>query len=110
MNYSVLTKLNQTPSQNESKVSNPDEISKTKKKKKEFKPIICDDKISTTFSGLIPKKLMSTGASSVFGHPLGTALQLCLTRSKVVFMSIGTGMGAMAVLERGDSVDELSNI
>ncbi|KAM6592023.1 hypothetical protein CsatA_014628 [Cannabis sativa] len=35
-------KLNQTPSQNESKVSNPDEISKTKKKKKEFKPIICD--------------------------------------------------------------------
>ncbi|KAF4386985.1 hypothetical protein G4B88_024557, partial [Cannabis sativa] len=46
------------------------------------------DKISTTFSGLNLKKLMSTGASVDFDNPLGAALQLCLTRSKVVFMSI----------------------
>ncbi|XP_048137874.1 3-ketoacyl-CoA thiolase 2, peroxisomal isoform X2 [Rhodamnia argentea] len=44
--------------------------------------------------GLDPEKINVNGGAMAIGHPLGAT---------------GTGMGAAAVLERGDSVDELSN-
>ncbi|XP_062079024.1 3-ketoacyl CoA thiolase 1, peroxisomal-like isoform X2 [Humulus lupulus] len=72
--------------------------------------------------GLDPEKVNVNGGAIAFGHPLGATGARCVatllnemkrrgkdSRFGVVSMCIGTGMGAAAVLERGDSVDELCN-
>ncbi|XP_030476992.1 3-ketoacyl-CoA thiolase 2, peroxisomal [Syzygium oleosum] len=72
--------------------------------------------------GLDPEKINVNGGAMAMGHPLGATGARCVAtllhemkrrgkdcRFGVVSMCIGTGMGAAAVLERGDSVDELSN-
>ncbi|XP_057964749.1 3-ketoacyl CoA thiolase 1, peroxisomal-like [Malania oleifera] len=71
---------------------------------------------------LDPEKVNVNGGAMALGHPLGatgarcvaTLLQEMKRRGKdyrfgVVSMCIGTGMGAAAVFERGDCVDELCN-
>ncbi|KAF4347836.1 hypothetical protein G4B88_026083 [Cannabis sativa] len=71
---------------------------------------------------LDPEKVNVNGGAIAFGHPLGATGARCVAtllnemkrrgkdcRFGVVSMCIGTGMGAAAVLERGDSVDELCN-
>ncbi|XP_010439770.1 PREDICTED: 3-ketoacyl-CoA thiolase 5, peroxisomal isoform X2 [Camelina sativa] len=68
------------------------------------------------------KKVNVNGGAIAIGHPLGATGARCVAtllhemkrrgkdcRFGVVSMCIGTGMGAAAVFERGDSVDNLSN-
>lgn len=71
---------------------------------------------------LDPEKINVNGGAMAIGHPLGATGARCVAtllhemkrrgkdcRFGVVSMCIGTGMGAAAVFERGDSCDELSN-
>ncbi|KAJ8626928.1 hypothetical protein MRB53_020235 [Persea americana] len=71
---------------------------------------------------LDPEKVNVNGGALAIGHPLGATGARCVgtllhemkrrgkdCRFGVVSMCIGTGMGAAAVLERGDCVDELCN-
>ncbi|KAI3469937.1 hypothetical protein Pfo_026600 [Paulownia fortunei] len=71
---------------------------------------------------LDPEKINVNGGAIAIGHPLGATGARCVAtllhemkrrgkdcRFGVVSMCIGTGMGAAAVFERGDSCDELSN-
>lgn len=71
---------------------------------------------------LDPEKVNVNGGAMALGHPLGTTGARCVAtllhemrrrgkdcRFGVISMCIGTGMGAAAVLERGDSADELCN-
>ncbi|KAL6002127.1 3-ketoacyl-CoA thiolase 2, peroxisomal [Asimina triloba] len=68
------------------------------------------------------EKVNVNGGAMALGHPLGATGARCVAtllhemkrrgkdcRFGVVSMCIGTGMGAAAVFERGDCVDELSN-
>ncbi|CAN8265585.1 unnamed protein product [Cochlearia groenlandica] len=68
------------------------------------------------------EKVNVNGGAIAMGHPLGATGARCVAtllhemkrrgqdcRFGVVSMCIGTGMGAAAVFERGDSVDSLSN-
>lgn len=70
---------------------------------------------------LDPQKINVNGGAMAIGHPLGATGARCVAtllhemkkrgrdcRFGVVSMCIGTGMGAAAVFERGDSCDELS--
>ena len=72
--------------------------------------------------GLDPEKINVNGGAMAIGHPLGATGARCVAtllhemkrrgkdcRFGVVSMCIGTGMGAAAVFERGDGVDELRN-
>ncbi|KAI4338203.1 hypothetical protein L6164_016547 [Bauhinia variegata] len=71
---------------------------------------------------LDPEKINVNGGALALGHPLGATGARCTAtllhemkrrgkdcRFGVVSMCIGTGMGAAAVFERGDCVDELCN-
>ncbi|GLT68580.1 hypothetical protein SLA2020_407950 [Shorea laevis] len=71
---------------------------------------------------LDPEKINVNGGAMAIGHPLGATGARCVAtllhemkrrgkdcRFGVVSMCIGTGMGAAAVFERGDCVDELCN-
>ncbi|KAF8402058.1 hypothetical protein HHK36_013010 [Tetracentron sinense] len=71
---------------------------------------------------LDPEKINVNGGAMAIGHPLGATGSRCVAtllhemkrrgrdcRYGVVSMCIGTGMGAAAVFERGDGVDELCN-
>ncbi|KAK9734105.1 hypothetical protein RND81_04G115500 [Saponaria officinalis] len=71
---------------------------------------------------LDPEKINVNGGAMAIGHPLGATGARCVAtllhemkrrgkdcRFGVISMCIGTGMGAAAVFERGDAVDELSN-
>ncbi|RVW24388.1 3-ketoacyl-CoA thiolase 2, peroxisomal [Vitis vinifera] len=71
---------------------------------------------------LDPEKINVNGGAMAIGHPLGATGARCVgtllhemkrrgkdCRFGVVSMCIGTGMGAAAVFERGDCVDELRN-
>eukprot|EP00262_Sarcandra_glabra_P000582 TRINITY_DN1070_c0_g1_i1.p1 TRINITY_DN1070_c0_g1~~TRINITY_DN1070_c0_g1_i1.p1 ORF type:complete len:465 (+),score=109.39 TRINITY_DN1070_c0_g1_i1:169-1563(+) len=71
---------------------------------------------------LDPEKVNVNGGAMAIGHPLGATGARCVatllhemkrrgkdSRFGVVSMCIGTGMGAAAVFERGDGVDELCN-
>uniref|UniRef100_A0A0A8YSP4 acetyl-CoA C-acyltransferase n=1 Tax=Arundo donax TaxID=35708 RepID=A0A0A8YSP4_ARUDO len=73
--------------------------------------------------GLDRSKVNVNGGAIALGHPLGATGARCVAtllnemkrrgrdcRFGVVTMCIGSGMGAAAVFERGDSVDELSNV
>ncbi|CAH8283012.1 unnamed protein product [Eruca vesicaria subsp. sativa] len=73
--------------------------------------------------GLDPEKINVNGGAIAIGHPLGATGARCVAtllhemkrrgkdcRFGVVSMCIGSGMGAAGVFERGDSVDELSNV
>ncbi|KAM5563179.1 3-ketoacyl CoA thiolase 1, peroxisomal-like [Rosa sericea] len=68
------------------------------------------------------EKVNVNGGAIALGHPLGATGARCVAtllnemkrrgkdcRFGVISMCIGSGMGAAAVLERGDSVDELCN-
>ncbi|MED6149030.1 3-ketoacyl-CoA thiolase 2, peroxisomal [Stylosanthes scabra] len=72
--------------------------------------------------GLDAEKINVNGGAMALGHPLGATGARCTAtllhemkrrgkdcRFGVVSMCIGTGMGAAAVFERGDGVDDLSN-
>ncbi|XP_078173196.1 3-ketoacyl-CoA thiolase 2, peroxisomal-like [Carex rostrata] len=72
--------------------------------------------------GLDPEKVNVNGGAMALGHPLGATGARCVStllnemkrrgkdcRFGVISMCIGSGMGAAAVFERGDVVDELSN-
>lgn len=72
--------------------------------------------------GLDSQKINVNGGAMAIGHPLGATGARCVAtllhemkkrgkdcRYGVISMCIGTGMGAAAVFERGDSVDELCN-
>ncbi|KAI4311376.1 hypothetical protein MLD38_036279 [Melastoma candidum] len=72
--------------------------------------------------GLDPEKVNVNGGAMAIGHPLGATGARCVAtllhemkrrgkdcRFGVISMCIGTGMGAAAVFERGDAVDELRN-
>ncbi|OMO53044.1 Thiolase [Corchorus capsularis] len=72
--------------------------------------------------GLDPQKINVNGGAMAIGHPLGATGARCVAtllhemkrrgkdcRFGVISMCIGTGMGAAAVFERGDGVDELCN-
>ncbi|TVU27698.1 hypothetical protein EJB05_19195 [Eragrostis curvula] len=72
--------------------------------------------------GLDRSKVNVNGGAIALGHPLGATGARCVAtllnemkrrgrdcRFGVVTMCIGSGMGAAAVFERGDAVDELSN-
>ncbi|KAL0366763.1 UNVERIFIED_CONTAM: 3-ketoacyl-CoA thiolase 2, peroxisomal [Sesamum radiatum] len=72
---------------------------------------------------LDPEKINVNGGAMAIGHPLGTTGARCVAtllhemkrrgkdcRFGVISMCIGTGMGAAAVFERGDSCDELCNV
>ncbi|MCA2146142.1 acetyl-CoA C-acyltransferase, partial [Citrobacter portucalensis] len=72
--------------------------------------------------GLDPEKINVNGGAMAIGHPLGATGARCVAtllhemkrrgrdcRFGVVSMCIGTGMGAAAVFERGDTADELCN-
>ncbi|OIW20690.1 hypothetical protein TanjilG_21016 [Lupinus angustifolius] len=72
--------------------------------------------------GLDPAKINVNGGAMAIGHPLGATGARCVatllhemkrrgkdSRFGVISMCIGSGMGAAAVFERGDSVDELRN-
>ncbi|OIW21348.1 hypothetical protein TanjilG_32662 [Lupinus angustifolius] len=72
--------------------------------------------------GLDPEKINVNGGAMAIGHPLGATGARCVAtllhemkrrgkdcRFGVISMCIGTGMGAAAVFERGDSIDELRN-
>lgn len=71
---------------------------------------------------LDPKKVNVNGGAVALGHPLGATGARCVAtllnemkrrgkdcRFGVISMCIGSGMGAAAVFERGDCVDELCN-
>ncbi|CAA3003349.1 3-ketoacyl- thiolase 2, peroxisomal [Olea europaea subsp. europaea] len=71
---------------------------------------------------LDPEKINVNGGAMAIGHPLGATGARCVAtllhemkrrgkdcRFGVISMCIGTGMGAAAVFERGDSCDDLSN-
>ncbi|KAL6571327.1 3-ketoacyl-CoA thiolase 2, peroxisomal [Orobanche hederae] len=71
---------------------------------------------------LDPEKINVNGGAMAIGHPLGATGARCVAtllhemkrrgkdcRFGVVSMCIGTGMGAAAVFERGDSCDDLHN-
>jgi acetyl-CoA acyltransferase 1 len=71
--------------------------------------------------GLDPEKINVNGGAMAIGHPLGATGARCVAtllhemkrrgrdcRFGVISMCIGTGMGAAAVFERGDSADELN--
>ncbi|KAK1309339.1 3-ketoacyl-CoA thiolase 2, peroxisomal [Acorus calamus] len=71
---------------------------------------------------LNPEKVNVNGGALALGHPLGATGARCVgtllhemkrrgrdSRFGVISMCIGSGMGAAAVFERGDGVDELSN-
>ncbi|WOG85936.1 hypothetical protein DCAR_0105129 [Daucus carota subsp. sativus] len=71
---------------------------------------------------LDPEKVNVNGGALALGHPLGATGARCVatllnemkrrgkdSRYGVISMCIGSGMGAAAVFERGDCVDELSN-
>ncbi|KAL6503549.1 3-ketoacyl-CoA thiolase 2, peroxisomal [Orobanche gracilis] len=71
---------------------------------------------------LDPEKINVNGGAMAIGHPLGATGARCVAtllhemkrrgkdcRFGVVSMCIGTGMGAAAVFERGDSCDDLRN-
>lgn len=73
--------------------------------------------------GLDPEKVNVNGGAMALGHPLGCTGARCVStllnemkrrgkdcRFGVISMCIGSGMGAAAVFERGDIVDELSNV
>jgi len=72
--------------------------------------------------GLDPEKVNVNGGAIALGHPLGATGARCVgtllhemkrrgkdCRFGVISMCIGSGMGAAAVFERGDCVDELCN-
>ncbi|XP_041026502.1 3-ketoacyl-CoA thiolase 2, peroxisomal-like [Juglans microcarpa x Juglans regia] len=72
--------------------------------------------------GLDPEKINVNGGAMALGHPLGATGARCVAtllhemkrrgrdcRFGAISMCIGTGMGAAAVFERGDAVDEFSN-
>jgi len=72
--------------------------------------------------GLDPEKINVNGGAMALGHPLGATGARCVStllnemkrrgkdcRFGVISMCIGSGMGAAAVFERGDSADELRN-
>ncbi|CAA7390679.1 unnamed protein product [Spirodela intermedia] len=72
---------------------------------------------------LDPSKINVNGGAIALGHPLGATGARCVAtllhemkrrgrdcRFGVVSMCIGTGMGAAAVFERGDAVDQLTNV
>ncbi|KAJ1432371.1 Thiolase-like [Sesbania bispinosa] len=72
--------------------------------------------------GLDPEKINVNGGAMAIGHPLGATGARCVAtllhemkrrgkdcRFGVISMCIGTGMGAAAVFERGDCIDELRN-
>ncbi|XP_057430068.1 3-ketoacyl-CoA thiolase 2, peroxisomal [Lotus japonicus] len=72
--------------------------------------------------GLDLEKINVNGGAMAIGHPLGATGARCVAtllhemkrrgrdcRFGVISMCIGTGMGAAAVFERGDGVDELRN-
>ncbi|KAK9993205.1 hypothetical protein SO802_022908 [Lithocarpus litseifolius] len=72
--------------------------------------------------GLDPEKVNVNGGAMALGHPLGATGARCVStllnemkrrgkdcRFGVISMCIGSGMGAAAVFERGDSADELRN-
>ncbi|KAJ6842770.1 3-ketoacyl-CoA thiolase 2, peroxisomal-like [Iris pallida] len=72
--------------------------------------------------GLDPAKVNVNGGAIALGHPLGATGARCVStllnemsrrgkdcRFGVISMCIGSGMGAAAVFERGDVVDQLSN-
>lgn len=71
---------------------------------------------------LDPEKVNVNGGAIALGHPLGATGARCVStllnemkrrgkdcRFGVISMCIGSGMGAAAVLERGDCVDDLTN-
>ncbi|XP_077252035.1 3-ketoacyl CoA thiolase 1, peroxisomal-like [Tasmannia lanceolata] len=71
---------------------------------------------------LDPEKVNVNGGAMALGHPLGATGARCVAtllhemrgwgkdcRFGVISICIGTGMGAAAVFERGDCVDDLSN-
>ncbi|XP_020094648.1 3-ketoacyl-CoA thiolase 2, peroxisomal-like [Ananas comosus] len=71
---------------------------------------------------LDPEKVNVNGGAIALGHPLGATGARCVStllnemkrrgkdsRFGVISMCIGSGMGAAAVFERGDAVDQLSN-
>uniref|UniRef100_A0A5B6ZRT5 acetyl-CoA C-acyltransferase n=1 Tax=Davidia involucrata TaxID=16924 RepID=A0A5B6ZRT5_DAVIN len=71
---------------------------------------------------LDPEKVNVNGGAMALGHPLGATGARCVAtllhemkrrgkdcRFGVISMCIGSGMGAAAVFERGDSVDDLCN-
>ncbi|KAL2507302.1 3-ketoacyl-CoA thiolase 2 [Forsythia ovata] len=71
---------------------------------------------------LDPEKINVNGGAMAIGHPLGATGARCVAtllhemkrrgkdcRFGVISMCIGTGMGAAAVFERGDSCDDLCN-
>ncbi|XP_003632434.3 LOW QUALITY PROTEIN: 3-ketoacyl CoA thiolase 1, peroxisomal [Vitis vinifera] len=71
---------------------------------------------------LDPKKVNVNGGALALGHPLGATGARCVStllyemkrrgkdcRYGVISMCIGSGMGAAAVFERGDSTDEVCN-
>ncbi|WOL09912.1 3-ketoacyl-CoA thiolase 2, peroxisomal-like [Canna indica] len=71
---------------------------------------------------LDPEKVNVNGGAIALGHPLGATGARCVStllnemkrrgkgcRFGVISMCIGSGMGAAAVFERGDVVDQLSN-
>ncbi|GLT72923.1 hypothetical protein SLA2020_448170 [Shorea laevis] len=73
--------------------------------------------------GLDPEKINVNGGAMALGHPLGATGARCVStllyemkrrgkdcRFGVISMCIGTGMGAAAVFERGDAVDEFCNV
>uniref|UniRef100_A0A0D9VMP4 acetyl-CoA C-acyltransferase n=1 Tax=Leersia perrieri TaxID=77586 RepID=A0A0D9VMP4_9ORYZ len=73
--------------------------------------------------GLDRSKVNVNGGAIALGHPLGATGARCIAtllnemkrrgrdcRFGVVTMCIGSGMGAAAVFERGDSVDQFSNV
>ncbi|XP_061361817.1 3-ketoacyl-CoA thiolase 2, peroxisomal [Gastrolobium bilobum] len=79
--------------------------------------VYCQNKL-----GLDPEKINVNGGAMAIGHPLGATGARCAAtllhemkrrgrdcRFGVISMCIGTGMGAAAVFERGDCVDELCN-
>ncbi|KAH7669654.1 Thiolase protein [Dioscorea alata] len=71
---------------------------------------------------LDPSKVNVNGGAIALGHPLGATGARCVStllnemkrrgrdcRFGIISMCIGSGMGAAAVFERGDGVDDLSN-
>merc|ERR1739842_96151 len=73
-------------------------------------------------TGVDPDKVNVNGGAIALGHPLGATGARCVStllnemkrrgkdcRFGIISMCIGSGMGAAAVLEQGDGVDQLSN-
>ncbi|XP_020685317.1 3-ketoacyl-CoA thiolase 1, peroxisomal isoform X1 [Dendrobium catenatum] len=73
--------------------------------------------------GLDPEKVNVNGGAIALGHPLGATGARCVStllnemkrrgngcRFGIISMCIGSGMGAAAVFERGDTVDRFSNV